>query len=575
MKNTLMKILLGMTILSSLFLCGLLYLLARKGKGGGEKVTSALEEYQKTYNTTNKDQKTIYPQLFMDFSAEVPESELYSTARHTEIRDRMDSLQKAETYTEDNPLLIYDPYGLNSMSMYVYFQTEHPERASYRISATESGNPIFAAEVDSEDQFLRTHEFLMIGLAQNCENRITLSLTDAAGNVTIRTFYITTKPMHGDWRSKMTASRGTSETELSDGLYAVCGNAVDGKEAILFYDNDGVLRSEILLSKPGCKGLLMIDNLLYFNCSENEFAALDCFLQLQKKFTVQNYTIENTFCISEDKKKLLFPASKIGEPEKGVCDKVLSLSLEDGETSELLDMGKLLPEYKAMCETEEDGRLNYININSIAELQNDSLLLCSRELSALIKVEHVSEQPAIAYLIGEPLLLSETGLDSKLLLKNGTFPSFFGPGDLAVQREANMPKEAYYVTLFDHHIAGTKSRPELSYAEAGQNLGSSMKKGEASFFVRYLVNEKEGSFEQLENVALPYSGYYGNNEITQDGNRISVCSGRLSFQETDAKNQVIKSFTSTGGESFTCVHKLPLSGYWFAEKTAAVQEKSK
>ena len=67
MKNTALKVLLVMTIISSIFLCLLLGLLLKKGSGSGENV-SKLKEFQDRYDERNTDTKTIAPKVYEDFS---------------------------------------------------------------------------------------------------------------------------------------------------------------------------------------------------------------------------------------------------------------------------------------------------------------------------------------------------------------------------------------------------------------------------------------------------------------------------------------------------------------------------
>ena len=108
MKNTALKILLIITIISSIFLCLLLFLLLKQGNSGEEAV-SKLKEFQEQYDKRNTDTKTIAPLVYQDFSELETTDTLYDTERHTQVYERIEALKRDGSYTQDAPLVIYNP----------------------------------------------------------------------------------------------------------------------------------------------------------------------------------------------------------------------------------------------------------------------------------------------------------------------------------------------------------------------------------------------------------------------------------------------------------------------------------
>ncbi|MGN1084757.1 MAG: aryl-sulfate sulfotransferase, partial [Lachnospiraceae bacterium] len=460
MKNTALKILLIMTIISGVFLCGLLYLAANKGNGDGQG-GSRLKEYQEQYEARAKDSKTLTPNIYRDFSSTENNGELYDTARHTQVYERIEALKKQGGYTQDAPLVIYNPYGTNTLSLYLYFETETPMKASYRISAPGSELPTFSADCYSEERYTVTHEYLLLGLTAEHENRVALTLADEEGNSCVRTFYVSVGSLAGEGKNKLSMKRGVSGEKLSDGLFAQFGNETGGQETVLLYDNDGALRGEIPILSGSCKRFLFFEERMYYNISDTQLAAVDRFGRAERVYTTDGYTIGNDYCIDEGGKKLLVLASKNGEAEKGVNDRVLSVDLISGEVKELLDMGVLLKEYKEACKKNAEGTLEWLNLNSIQVMAKDGILLGAREASAAFKIEDIYGVPMLGYIVGDPLLFEGTGYASYVLTKSDDFVSFFGANTMTYVKEDGMPSGVYALYLFDNHIGGTESRPEL------------------------------------------------------------------------------------------------------------------
>ena len=220
MKNTALKILLMITVISSIFLCLLLFLLVKQGnsKGGSG---SKLKEFQEQYDTRNTDSKTSAPNVYQDFSDSEDLDALYDTDRHTQVFERIEALKRSGSYTQDSPLVIYNPYGTNAHSVYVYFVTQTPMKASYRVSVQEEDVPTFSAQACGGEQYTTEHEYLLIGLSAGQSNRVSLVIEDTEGASGVRTFYVTAGDRYGIGRIKLDVARGVSAESLSDGLFAL------------------------------------------------------------------------------------------------------------------------------------------------------------------------------------------------------------------------------------------------------------------------------------------------------------------------------------------------------------------
>lgn len=573
MKNTALKVLLIMTVISSVFLCLLLFLLVKRGTGK-EYGGSQLKEFQEQYDAKNTDTKTIAPSVYQDFSAEISLEAIYDTERHTQVYERIEALKRSGSYTQDSPLVIYNPYGVNVHSVYVYFKTPTPVQASYRVSVQTEDIPTFTAECNSATDFTAEHEYLLIGLTAGQSNRISLVLEDTEGNSSVRTFYVTADERYGFGREKLDVKKEPGDTKLSEGLFVHFGNVTGSKEAIQMYDNDGVLRSEYPLLEGSAKRLLFDENRMYFNISDTQIAVLNPFGRAERVYSLGDFTIGEDYCMDEAQKKMLVLASRKPGDSKtpSINDRLLSVDLISGEVKELVDMGVVLKEYKELCKKNEDGILDWIGLNSLQMLQEGGVLLGAREPSAAFKVKDIYGIPMLEYIIGAEQMFEATGYESNLLMKEEEFEPFVGANTFTCVKEETMPSGVYELYLYDNHIAGTASRPEFAYEEMASDLGSSLKKGTSSYFCRYLVNETARTWQLLETFPLDYSGYRGGAQVTEDGHLITVTAGRFAYSEFDENRNLIRKYTAAGTEYLARVFKYDFKGFYFAGEEVPVEE---
>ena len=574
--NKALKVLLGMTIVSAILLCALLVMLINKGNG--KKQGSKLKEFQEQYDERNTDTKTIAPVVYTDFSKDVEEDMLYDIDRHTQVYERIEALKRNGSYTKDAPLVIYNPYGINAHSVYVYFTTAVPMKSSYRVSVTAGEIPTFDGQCNDKEEYTTMHEYLLIGLTAEASNRISLSMEDQEGNACVRTFYVTAGSRMGIGNQKLDVERGTSQAAPAAGMFVHFGNVSGTKEAIQIYDNDGILRSEFPVIEGLGKRMLFHEDLLYFNCSEKEIVGIDRFGRAKRVYSTGTYTMGEDFCLDTTAQKLLVLASKAPAEGKtaSVNDILISVDLVSGEVKELLDMGILLDEYKAGCVKNEAGVLDWLGLNSIQKWDDTGVLLGAREASAAIKVKDVYGIPMLDYIVGDRGMFAGTGYENHVLTKEGSFQSFFGANTFTCVKEEGMPSGVYALYLYDNHIAGTESRPELDYSVMGKKLGSSLKKGTESYFCKYVVNETARTWEQTEEFVLDYSGYKGSAQLTPEGHLVTDTAARFAYSEFDENRTLIRKYTAAGTEYLGRVFKYDFDGFFFAgEYEVPVEEETK
>lgn len=113
---------------------------------------------------------------------------VYNTENQAEIKEDLGRLKQEQTYTQDNMLIKYNPFGTNTQSLYVYFETENPAQISYTIHVADSSIEDFKRTCYQESEMQTQHELQVIGLIPDLENEITFTIAYEDGTVEENSF---------------------------------------------------------------------------------------------------------------------------------------------------------------------------------------------------------------------------------------------------------------------------------------------------------------------------------------------------------------------------------------------------
>ena len=64
--------------------------------------------------------------------------EIYTTEYQEAVKKRLETAKESGTYTTEKMLVEQNPFGTNTLSLYVYFATEEPVSVSYVVSVPDS-----------------------------------------------------------------------------------------------------------------------------------------------------------------------------------------------------------------------------------------------------------------------------------------------------------------------------------------------------------------------------------------------------------------------------------------------------
>lgn len=498
-------------------------------------------------NVMNEKQKKIYEKIKKTYNAE----------EQQKIADELEKKKESQEYTLSNMLIEYNPFGTNTQSLYVYFETDSAVKVSYTIHVKEDDIADFSRNVYQDEEYQKEHEFQVIGLIPDTENTITFYITNEDGSTDTKEIVYEMGSLYGEEAVQLDTDVKQSADKLEDGLYVVLGNDSTSMD-FMYYDNNGVLRGEVPLLGYRSHRLIFDENSMYYSISEKKMAQVNRLGQVTKVYDLGNYKLHHDYVFDENGNMLILATDTT---QDSVEDIVLKLDVNSGEVTEVLDLGDLFGEYKKTCVKNSSDELDWMHINTIQYIGNGSVLLSSRETSTIIKVDNIYDGPVVSYMIGEKDFWKDTSYVSLLLNKKGDFTIQGGQHTITYETDESLADGQYYLYMFDNNIGISETRPDYDWSSIGLKVSSAVD-GKNSKYYKYLVDENEGTFELVDSFKVPYSGYVSSAQET--GDNVLVDSGlKGTFTEYDADHKAIVTYKMDYEKFIYRVFKYKFDGFYF------------
>jgi arylsulfate sulfotransferase len=499
-------------------------------------------------NVMNEKQKKIYEKIKKTYNAE----------EQQKIADELEKKKESQEYTLSNMLIEYNPFGTNTQSLYVYFETDSAVKVSYTIHVKEDDIADFSRNVYQDEEYQKEHEFQVIGLIPDTENTITFYITNEDGSTDTKEIVYEMGSLYGEEAVQLDTDVKQSADKLEDGLYVVLGNDSPSMDFMYYYDNNGVLRGEVPLLGYQSHRLIFDENSMYYSISEKKMAQVNRLGQVTKVYDLGNYKLHHDYVFDENGNMLILATDTT---QDSVEDIVLKLDVNSGEVTEVLDLGDLFGEYKKTCVKNSSDELDWMHINTIQYIGNGSVLLSSRETSTIIKVDNIYDGPVVSYMIGEKDFWKDTSYVSLLLNKKGDFTIQGGQHTITYETDESLSDGQYYLYMFDNNIGISETRPDYDWSSIGLKVSSAVD-GKNSKYYKYLVDENEGTFELVDSFKVPYSGYVSSAQET--GDNVLVDSGlKGTFTEYDVDHKAIVTYKMDYEKFIYRVFKYKFDGFYF------------
>ena len=495
--------------------------------------------------------------------------EIYTTEYQEAVKKRLETAKESGTYTTEKMLVEQNPFGTNTLSLYVYFATEEPVSVSYVVSVPDSEIADFGGKVNQEETYTTEHEFQVIGLIPDMENTITFTLEAEDGTITTASCKYKMGSLAGEEEVQLKQTAGqtdvSSQISLPDsGLYVILGNDSDDVDFMYYYDENGTIRGEVPLIGYRSHRLVFENDRMYYSISETKIAAVNELGMVEQVYDLGNYQLHHDYVFDDDG-NLLILATDTGK--QTVEDCVLKLNPSTGEVSCTLDLEDLLGDYKESLGMDQED-LDWVHINTIQWMGEDSILLSSRETSTILKIQNLNTAPEIAYMIGEESFWEGTGYENLLLTKdesNGSFSSAGGQHTVTYVTDDSLPDGQYYLYLFNNNLGYSESRPDYDWSQIDQ-IATDLSSGTTSYYYKYKVDENAGTYTLVQSFEVPFSGYVSSVQECED--TILVDSGMQGLiGEYKEDGTLVKQFQMNLSKYYIYrVYKYDFSGYLFTEE---------
>ena len=479
--------------------------------------------------------------------------------------------QEEFSWTADRPLAVLNPYGTGSNGLYLYFETDVPTQASYTIHVDQEGIEDYSATSAKEGRrnYSRQHEFQVIGLVPGQTNEVTLTLTGSWGNVRqIVHFTVDMPDTQSGYATQLAVTDGTSAQPQADGLFTMM--RVNGYLGYgFFYDNSGVLRYEMVLEGFGLDRLLFDGDELITCVSSTRLARINGLGQVTQVYDLDGYELHHDIGFGREGEVLALAEHEGGET---VEDVVLSIDLDSGSVTELLDFTQVMQPYFEMTRPVgplddffwQAGEWDWIHLNSLQYLpEDDSLIVSSRETSAIIKIADIHGEPAVDWLAGDSRFWEDTPYAELCLTQEGDFVPQYGQHCVEYLK-AGEDDGIYYLNVYNNNYWSLNTRDfTLDVADSvGTDLYGS--ESDASQVYVYRIDENARTFSLEDSFDVPYSSIVSNGSLCQDSSNWVVNSGiSMVFGEYDSTGTLIREYAYECSMQNYRTFKYTMSGIWF------------
>lgn len=476
------------------------------------------------------------------------------------------------SWTTETPLAILNPYGTGSNGLYLYFETDQETQVRYTIHVEDervSDYTVTAVDASGE-QYVNAHEIQIIGLVPGMTNEVTLELVGSWGNVReIVHFTVEMAAPQSGYDVFLETTEGDSDEALSDGLFTM--TRVNGYLGYgFFYDNTGVMRYEMVLEGYGMDRLLQDGSDIITSVSAQKIARINGLGQVERVYELEGYLQHHDLQFGQDGEVLVLAEE---EGSKNVEDLLLSVNMENGTVTELVDFKAVLPDYYSMTReirATDDmfwqaGEQDWIHLNSLQYMEeNDSLIVSSRETSTIIKLEHIHSDVSLAWMAGDEYFWEDTSYAEFCLMQENDFIPQYGQHSVEYLY-AGEEDGVYYLSVYNNNYWSLNSRDGY-IAELDDTVGTAMygEGKEVSKVYVYCVDENKNTYSLAESFEVPYSSFVSNvSRNKENGHWVTNSGVSKVFGEYDTEGKLIREYAYECSIQNYRTFKYTFNGFWF------------
>ncbi len=483
------------------------------------------------------------------YSSNIKEGEIYQKEKHKKISKEIKKLFSLKN-TINNPLIIYNAYGTNKLSVNMYFYTLKDTKVTYEISAKDTNK----LKKTAYENNYKKHSIQLIGLVAGKTNKIKITLTDKSKKTKTYDFTIKVPKMHTPIVKGI--ENKDNKKELTDGLFVLFGTLKDDEmiDDLYLVDNEGTIRGKfplkhnVLLDENNTvDNIKILNNHMYYNVDYNKIVKVNRLGAVVEKYQFSDFNKHHDFTIDEKNNKMIILASE--NTSATMEDMILIYDLEKKKISNIIDLKNMLEEIYLKANKVKTvyskNKIDWIHINSI-DINNDEIIISSRELSSVISIKNIYKKPTLNYILGPKELYEKTSLKKYVYEKENDFNIHLG------QHTAYFNKDQKYISLYNNNFPYSETINWINWNQFSNEL--------KSFYYLYEINDENKSFSLKSKIEVPFSAYMSSSQILNNNIIISSREPKY-FGEYDSEGQLIKKYNIN---QFTYrVNKYTFKDFWF------------
>lgn len=168
----------------------------------------------------------------------------------------------------------------------------------------------------------------------------------------------------------------------------------------------------------------------------------------------------------------------------------------------------------------------------------------------------ISLQPSV----GSPDFWAGSGFEDKLLQAQGDFSLNAGQHSVTYLPSSDTAATGrYQVLLYDNNFGATERYPKFDWGQLGAAVVTDYSKGTHSFGRIFTVDEAARTYELVDQIAVPFSGYVSSAQRVGGSNSTLVASGQAkTFAEYDRYGLPIATYEMEAEKYIYRVYKYEL-----------------
>ena len=300
---------------------------------------------------------------------------------------------------------------------------------------------------------------------------------------------------------------------------------------------------------------------MYYSISSTSIVGVDASGYVKDFYSTGNYSLHHDYIFDTEGNFLVLATKKNDETSE---DRIISINASTKEVKEIVNLKTVFKNYYTLTKKPSSAdTLDWMHINSLALVGNNSLIISSRETSTIIKLNTIYTNPSIDYMIGSDQFWDSTGYESKLLIKTSDFSMQAGQHYVSYEEDNSLPKGQYYLYIFNNNYCYSSTRSDYKWQNDTNysNAFFTMKSG-TSYYYKYLVDENARTVSLVSSIPVAYSPYVSSSQELH-GQLIADSGMQMSWSVYDLDGTLLRTYQTTGGKFLYRVLQYDLKGYLF------------